>query len=253
VPQGATASPASLPATGQPFSFRVTGLACGNEYSFAVVAMYAGGGVTSQSTPQMRPCVAPAPPAALSVTAAANHSLTLGWSAPTSTGGGTVSYDVSWSGASSGGQNGLTGTSFQITGLTNAATYSYTVAAVSSAGSSQPPASGSFTLTPPSHAYNTYRNTQFLLNVRQQPSEGSASVARIPVLTGSLGPQVTVFCQTTGSVVADPVDKTLTGDLWDKVSYQGVTGYISDLYVDTPQSQAGHYDSWSDPPLWQCQ
>jgi hypothetical protein len=54
-------------------------------------------------------------------------------------------------------------------------------------------------------------------------------------------------------MVKDKYDPTLTGDVWDKVTYNGVTGYISDLYVNTPQSMAQHYNSFSDPPLWQCQ
>ncbi len=92
------------------------------------------------------------------------------------------------------------------------------------------------------------------MNVRSQPTQNSNSVATIPVDTGGgLGPAVTVFCQVTGSAVTDPVDSTLTGDIWDKVSYNGITGYISDLYVNTPQSAAGNYAAFSDPPLWECE
>lgn len=250
VPAGATVTPQSLPPAGQPFSFRVTGLSCARTYSFTVVAHYARGGVDSPPTPAARPCVAPSAPAGLAVTVTANHSMTLSWSPPSKTGGGAVSYDITWAGAVNGSHNGAAATSYTIGGLVNSATYSFTVTAVSAAGTSQP-ASGSQALTPPSHTYNTYRNSQLTLNVRAQPTQSSQSLATIPP-TGGVGPQVTVLCQVTGSVVTDPVDHTLTGDLWDKLSYNGISGYISDLYVDTPQSQAGNYDSWSDPPLWQC-
>ena len=32
----------------------------------------------------------------------------------------------------------------------------------------------------------------------------------------------------------------------------GLAGYVSDLYVRTPQSVAGHYTTLSNPPLWPC-
>jgi hypothetical protein len=252
-PAGATVTPTSVPASGRPFQFTVTGLSCARQYTFAVIAEYSGGGISSPATAPMRPCVPPAPPRSLSVTGTANHAMTLGWSAPASDGGGAVTYSVSWSGAASGGATGLTSLSYQVTGLVNNSTYSYTVGAVSPAGASQPPASGSQALTPPPHSYNIFRNSQLVLNVRSGPGQTYSSVARIPVTTGSTGPQVTVQCQVTGGTVTDPVDSSLSGDLWDKLTYNGVTGYVSDLYVNTPQSVAGNYDSWSDPPVWQCQ
>ncbi len=197
------------------------------------------------------PRSAPSAPQALTVTATANHSIALGWSGPASDGGAPVSYDVSWTGAASGSVSGLIGTSFTVTGLVNSATYSLSVTAVNSAGTSQP-ATVSQALTPPPEPFNTFRNSQLPLLIKAQPNLQSDTVATIPVLTGSLGPQVIVACQVIGSDVTDPVNSALTGDVWDKVSYNGVTGYTSDLYVDTPQSQAGNFGAFSDPPLWQC-
>jgi hypothetical protein len=202
----------------------------------------------SAAAPVPRP---PTTPQALTVTATANHSVTLGWSAPASSGGTAVSYDVSWTGAASGRTSGLTGTSFTVTGLMNSATYSFSVTAVNSAGTSQP-VTVSQALTPPAHPFNTFRNSKLPLLVNAQPNTQSQKVAVIPVLTGNLGPQVIVACQVTGQAVTDPDDSTLAGDLWDKVSFNGVTGYISDLYVNTPQSVAGNFNSFSDPPLWEC-
>lgn len=193
---------------------------------------------------------APSAPGSLAVTATANHSVTLGWSPPAS-GGTIVSYNVSWTGAASGSASGLTATSFTVTGLVNSATYSFSVTALNSAGAGKA-ATVTKALMPPAHSFNTFRNSQLPLLVESQPATGSGTVAVIPVLTGSLGPQVIVACQVTGQTATDPGDSTLTGDIWDRVSYQGLSGYISDLYVDTPQSEAGNYGSFSDPPLWQC-
>ncbi|HLI39627.1 MAG TPA: protein kinase [Streptosporangiaceae bacterium] len=216
-----------------------------------------GAGTAPSAAPPPPPSAAapqpPSAPQALTVAGTANHAVTLSWSPPASGGGGQVSYDVSWSGAVSGRQPGIGGTSFQVTGLMNNATYTFSVTAVNAAGTSQA-ATVSQALTPPPQTFNTFRNTQFILNVRSQPTQNSNSVATIPVDTGGgLGPAVTVFCQVTGSAVTDPVDSTLTGDIWDKVSYNGITGYISDLYVNTPQSAAGNYAAFSDPPLWECE
>jgi hypothetical protein len=204
---------------------------------------------TTQATPPA--LSAPSAPQALAATATANHSVTLGWSAPASDGGAPVSYDVTWTGAASGSVSDLTGTSFTVTGLVNSATYSFSVTAMNSAGASQA-ATVSQALSPPPHPFNTFRNTQLPLLVHAQPNTESQTVATIPVLSGNLGPQVIVACQVTGEAVTDPVDGTLAGDLWDKISYQGMTGYVSDLYVDTPQSVAGNFGAFSYPPLWQC-
>ncbi len=37
------------------------------------------------------------------------------------------------------------------------------------------------------------------------------------------------------------------------VVYHGISGWISDLYVSTPESTAGQHDTYSDPALRQCQ
>ncbi len=37
------------------------------------------------------------------------------------------------------------------------------------------------------------------------------------------------------------------------VVYHGISGWISDQYVSTPESTAGQHDTYSDPALRQCQ
>lgn len=255
-PSGATVTPASVPAGG-PFSFTVSGLDCAQTYAFAVAANYSGAGGSLQSpmTAAMRPCVAPSAPQSPSVTATANHIMTLGWSAPASPGGGAVSYTVSWSGLVSGSAANLTGTSYQITGLQNSQTYSYTVTAVSPAGSSQP-ATGSQALTPPPQALNFHNNNSCtsLLNVRASPTQSSQSLAQVPGCTpvGGTGVAVTVYCQVTGSTATDNLDPSLSGDIWDSVTWNGINGWVNDIYIDTPQSNARNFNAYSDPPLWQC-
>jgi titin len=84
--------------------------------------------------------VAPSAPRGLTAKAGFAE-VQLSWSAPTSNGGATVTYEV-FRGTSAGGESAtpiaeeLTGTSFTNVGLKSFATYYYTVKAVNSAGPS---------------------------------------------------------------------------------------------------------------------
>ena len=73
----------------------------------------------------------------------------------------------------------------------------------------------------------------------------------LPLANNALGASVTVVCQTAGSYVRDPTFPNEQGSMWDRIS-SPVRGYVSDIYVRTPQSVAGHYSSYSNPPLWPC-
>ena len=54
--------------------------------------------------------------------------------------------------------------------------------------------------------------------------------------TGDFGVPVTVHCQTTGPTVTLSTAMWLPSDIWDEISYDGATGYVSDLYVSTENS-----------------
>lgn len=96
------------------------------------------------------PLSKPSAPSGLTAQAG-NGEVSLSWSAPSSTGGAAVTYDV-FRGTSAGAEaatpiaEDVTSLSFLNTGLTNGTTYYYTVEAVNSAGSSE--ASGEAFATP---------------------------------------------------------------------------------------------------------
>lgn len=100
--------------------------------------------------PPPPPPTKPSAPSGLTAKAG-NGQVSLSWSAPSSTGGATVTYDV-FRGTSPGTEAAspiaekVTSLSFTNTGLTNGTTYYYTVKAVNSAGSSE--ASGEASATP---------------------------------------------------------------------------------------------------------
>lgn len=245
-PAGATVTPAQVRATG-PFGFTVTGLSCAQTYAFAVTAVFANGQRTSAPAADVRPCLAPGAPGSVTATAV-DQGIDVSWTSAAAN-GGTVTYTVSWTGADVGSLTGVTGNGFAITGLTNQKSYTVSVIAVNEAGSSQTPATATATLSLPApvpeHIYN---NSQFRVNMRQQPST-SASI--LTWFGANSNAPVTVICQTTGGSYADPSGSP-SGDIWDYVSGNGFTGYVADGYVTTPESVAGQYNSFSTPMFWHC-
>lgn len=248
---GGTIAPSSIPAGG-PFAFKVTGLACSaQQFTFKVIANYAGGSVTSQATAAVRPCLAPSPPQNVTLTVAGEHTLQATWGAPTSDGGGTVAYDVDLSGHTAKTFPGVGGTSLTIPGLANFQTYSVAVTAANPAGSSAPPVSATRSLDGPTYGANVYNNAVWPVNLRLQASQNSTSLGSFPPNSG-IGPGVTVLCQVTGTTYTDPSNTSVTYSIWDKVKALGQTGYIADLYITTPTSKSGKYWTFADPPIWNC-
>ncbi|MEV5750771.1 hypothetical protein AB0L00_23355 [Actinoallomurus sp. NPDC052308] len=246
-PAGGSAQPARTPAGG-PFSFHVTGGRCATEYRFTVVALYAGRRVSSRPSQAVRPCVAPGAPRSLAVRGRKEGEVDLAWQPPANAAGTDVAYDLSWNGARSGSAGGLTGTSRAVTGLASGGDYDFTLTASNAAGAGRS-ASVTTTLAYPTRQYQVYNNSKLPLNVRAAPDQGSASVGTI---TAGGQPTVPVICQVTGGSVTDPVDSTVHGRIWDRITWNGGTAYLSDLYVHTPRSAAGDYGAFSDPPLWHC-
>ncbi len=65
--------------------------------------------------------------------------------------------------------------------------------------------------------------------LRQQPDLGSTELTRIPKDT-----QLSVTCYATGTPVSPGWDgATAPNNFWDKLSYAGQTGYVTDAWLDT--------------------
>ena len=117
--------------------------------SLAITASYAGDGnfaaaTTASLTQVVQIPTAPGAPTAVAATAG-DTKVGLSWTAPASNGGSTVlGYNV-YVGTSAGGESStpansapITGTSYTVTGLTNATRYYFTVEAVNAVGLSAP-------------------------------------------------------------------------------------------------------------------
>lgn len=234
----ASASQAKTSAT----SVRVTGLSCATQYTFTVYSVGASGQQVPAPPVTARPCVAPGTPQGLSSSVSPGQ-IQLSWSGPASSGGGVVSYNVSWNG---GGRNGVTGTSYTINGLANFQTYGVTVTAVSPAGNGGA-ATASVSLAPgTTWGYHIYNNSVWAVNVRAAPTTSSAS-------QGSFGANsfaaVQVVCQVSGGYYKDPSSSGVpAGTVWDKIIYGGGYGYVADGYVSTPNSMNNSFS----PPIWPC-
>jgi uncharacterized protein YraI len=249
-PPGMSVQPSQMPPGGS-FIFHVTGGSCSQQYRFRVSALYQGGQVTSGWSAPARPCVAPSAPSGFTATGV-NHGANLSWSAPAN--GQPLAYTLSWSGATS-GSTSASGTSAQVTGLTNGGQYSFILTAANAAGSAQATATAS--LVPPPQSFSAFNNQSGPVTVRSGPSTSAGSVGQIPQ-GSSMG--LTVHCQVLGGSATDPFQTWKTSQLWDEIDWNGGTAYVSDLYVNTPHS-AGTGSSapdpyapndYSYPPLWQC-
>lgn len=249
LPDGAKAAPGTV-APGGPFQFVITGLSCAKEYSFRVAAEFGTKREVSGDSTAVRPCVLVSAPTGLTAEVPRNgHGFTATWKAPANAGGSEVQYKVAWQG-SGGGSTGSTTTKetkATATGLANGVQYNVTVTAVNEVGSG-PAASTTVSLVAPSKTYNVGPNSAngVTVGIRTGPGvAGTRSVAQIPA--GYEG-AITVHCQTTGERV-NRDDTSVYSNIWDKVTWQGHTGYTTDLYIRTPNSDSGTFS----PELWQCE
>jgi hypothetical protein len=251
-PQGADVKPAQVGPDG-PFTFQVTGGDCAREYAFQVVALYAGGrtAASPQSTP-VRPCVAPGQPRNFKATPIddGGHGGDLTWDPPANAGGSDLTYGVTWTGPVSSNKR-VNGESTRITGLRNSQRYDVTVSASNAAGAGAGDARAVLDLTPPSRNMTIFNNENHDGGpaVRDTPSHLSGStIARAPQ---GASPPVVVHCQVSGSAVQDQNRSKKTSSVWDKLTYNGTTGYMTDVYVGTSANRA-EQPGFS-PELWRCE
>jgi hypothetical protein len=236
-PAGAKVAPAQVPAQGEPFQFVVRGGDCAKSYSFKVVAHYPGDAPESTASVAVRPCVPPGSPRGVAAKAV-EHGAKLSWSAPAELGADHVGYKVFYNNGKSRDTGFIGATTASITGLTNFQTYQFEVEAANESGTSRRVRT-SAALTGPTLQAQVYGTSVGQPDVRSAPDTNPNSI----VGAAGAGETVTVICQVKGEWVSG-------GDIWDKIKWSGPTGFIHDLYLNTPNSPA---KTFSDPPLWNCQ
>ncbi|MGW1991396.1 hypothetical protein [Embleya sp. NPDC001921] len=247
--EGLAHTPDSI-APGGAKMFTVSGGKCGTEYSFFIIADYPNGSVNSAHSTPIQPCTAPTAPKDLKIALAqGGHGATLNWSAPGNTGGSQVSYQVAVEGAPAATVTAATHVAGQ---LKNSHKYPVSIVAKNAAGSS-PALAGTIDLTPPSAEFNVGPNINNGVTIGIHP--GPRVSARSPQIPAGYTGKIVVHCQTRGQkVTRDRGDEPSSpSDIWDKVTYSGggarVDGYMTDLYVRTPNAAAGTFSS---ARLWTC-
>ncbi|MGW9210844.1 fibronectin type III domain-containing protein [Embleya sp. NPDC055664] len=230
-------------APGGTMKFTVSGGECGKEYKFFVTAEFAGQKTMNSGWSQpIQPCVKPPKPENVSVAVATGgHGATLKWTLAKGTDPQTT-YQVKI------GANtyAVSGTSYVAKGLKNSQKYAVTITAKNAAGSGS--ATTTIDLTPPARTYNVgpNRNNSIGIGIHAGPRIDAAT------RRGEIGPNytgsITVHCQTMGQNVTRTATNVHSA-VWDRVDYKSISGYVSDLYVRTPNSDNGKFS----PPLWECE
>jgi hypothetical protein len=239
---GGSVSPSTVGANG-PFTFQVTGLDCASQYSFSVVAHYKGGTTKESGTsPAVRPCTTPSQPQNLRFGyPQGGHGFTAAWNKPANA-SGSITYTVTWPG----GSRTTTGLSVSVSGLQNGRTYGVTVTAKNAAGSSAP-LSGDANLTPPakgmSIADNVNDGDPLYLH-----TQGNTTSPRAGSIPAGWNGAITVYCQVHGTSVTHDT-YGWRSDVWDKITYNGTTAWVSDLWVSTANHKTGQF---SPQDVWAC-
>ncbi|MCX4907411.1 hypothetical protein [Streptomyces sp. NBC_00878] len=220
-----------------PFTFEVKGGSCEEQYSFTVVAEYAGGRPSKESAPsaRARPCIAPGALREFTVTPAeGGHGGTVTWQPPQDI-SGPVTYTVS-------GPDGTveTGeTSHAYANLKNSETYAVSVTARNPAGSGGA-AIGTLDLIPRPQKMNIVnnQNNPSTVGIRTLPT--TAAGERASSIPGMSSPQVTVGCFTKGEELTQVGETT---NIWARITYLGISGYTFDAYVHARLN----------PKVWECE
>ncbi|MBB6548281.1 fibronectin type III domain-containing protein [Nonomuraea rubra] len=227
-------TPQSVDADG-PFRFEFTGGDCANEYTFTVVAHWQGGGVESEPSAGVRPCVAPGSPTAFAAKAK-NRGAELTWTAPEGADDATT-YELTGAATSS----GIKGTSFTVSGLANNQKHTFKLKARNAAGESPEVATAEADLAYPRQQYKNASNDDTNTLIRPGPST-SGTAGTIPkgqYIT------LTVICQVKGSSYTDS-STGRSSDIWNRIESQYGNGYLNDTLVATPDG------GFPEGPLFEC-
>lgn len=249
---GAVVTPktvAAKPKKGEGYEFVVTSIDCKDDvpYSFKVVAVYDDQKLKSTESPAVHPCLAPTKPE-IAKPELDNHKAELKWTA--SKPEAKVTYNVEWVGVGS-APNGSKETktpSLTITKLVNFKEYKVTVTASNSAGSAKDTLTFDLSTKPRTYKVHNNRKVNGPLAIRTGPTTNSGG--RAGQIPAGENEAITVYCQVDpGSNERLEDGSNKSSSVWDKVKYKGIEGYISDLYVNTPNSEKGTRS----PDLWDCE
>ncbi|WP_345438179.1 hypothetical protein [Actinoallomurus vinaceus] len=250
VPAGLTATPARISADGPDYTFTAKGGTCGQEYEFAVAAVYKNGDhqseIQSEYTDPTLSCTQPDAPSGITGTGTAQGAK-VSWQAPPNAKG--VTYKVQMTGPKTFTKDNFSGTSLTIPSIWKNGSYTIKVTASNGAGGRS--ASADQTLTGPAQHYvgqhaGNPGDKSFLHKVPSDDGDKSNSI------TNYNDQSVTVDCQKIGGHYQHPTSKDpyYSGSLWDYIHYGGHQGYIIGYLINTPRQP--DWQNYNGLPLWEC-
>jgi hypothetical protein len=241
--------------SGSVTSTNITGLTNGTTYTFTVTGTNANGSgpASAQSnavTPNNSPPGAPTNVSAIAATSQANVT----WTAPTSTGGASISsYTVTpWAGTTAGTavQVPATATSTNITGLSNGTSYTFTVSATNANGNG-PASSPSAAVTPENTIFDfstpstvdSGDGSSVELGVVFKPStNGMITGVRFYKAAANTGSHTGSLWSSSGTLLASGSFTNETASGWQNLTFASPVAVASGTsYVAGYLAPSGHY------------
>jgi hypothetical protein len=250
MPAGLTATPQQIGANGPDYTFTVAGGTCGQEYQFAVAALYRNldhtSEVDSDYTPPALSCTEPDAPSNVTGTGT-GQGAKIDWQAPPNADSKKVTYAVQVTGPKSASNSNYSGTSVTFGNIWKNGTYTIKVSASNPAGTKTTTAT--VPLKGPSVNYpgQNAGNPGDPSYLHYTPSNDKTTVT----ITNYNGQNLLVDCQKIGGYYAHSNGKPyFAGKLWDYIHYQGKQGYLIGYLVATPRQP--DWQNYNGLPLWEC-
>lgn len=249
-PAGLTATPDRIGPGGPDYTFTVKGGTCGQEYEFAVAAMYKNGDHTSEIqsayTDPTLSCTQPDAPSGIDGIGT-SQGARITWQAPPNAAQKNVTYKIEVSGPKPFTKSNYSGTSLTIPSIWKNGTYTIKVTASNVAGGK----AGTVTkqLTGPVNTYQIHNggnpNEYSLIWKQADPNSGTAEQ-----ILNANSQRVRVMCQKIGAHYTHPSGKaSLSGNLYDYVNHKGHIGYMIGYLPNTPHTP---WQQLAGPTIWEC-
>jgi hypothetical protein len=250
-PTGLTTTPQQIDPGGPDYTFTVAGGTCGQEYQFAVAAMYQNrdhaSEVDSAYTPPALSCTEPNAPSGVTGTGTAQGAR-ITWQPPPNAGAKKITYAVNVTGPMTFSVSNYSGTSVTTSKIWQNGSYTIEVTASNPAGRKSTAVPVNLTGPPRHYPGQNAGNPGDKSYLHKVPRDDGV---RTNWITNYNGDSLQVDCQKIGGYLAHSNgDPDFAGSLWDYIHYGSKQGYIIGYLVKTPRQP--NWQNYNGLPLWEC-